>query len=365
MSDRSTDRPLPSGGRPLRWSVRLLAWLLRGFYFRRVSVVGARRQPSPPRGCRLIVSSHRNGAIDGYVVLRAFPGVQGLVSIQLLQHPLLRWMFDGIAVVREKDRQRHGVRRATFANPVDAGCAQLRAGGDLLVFPEGSSEWGHRPLPYQRGAARIARTMLAEGAPLELVPLGLYYQAPDRFRSDVEVLAGPPLALPARRAEEADRAWELRIHQAIAEALDAVSVRCTDAAGFASAEAQAQAAAAQGESYALAFVDAQCKRHSGRTPPVPPPTCPGRAWPWDWLGVAAFMLLAAPVLLIGRVAGGKADARNTVSFFRMAGGLVAALPWLPCLVLATYGQPGPMLILGLFAAWGWWRWPRVMHRGAR
>src|SRR5690606_17049298 len=150
-------------------------------------------------------------------------------------------------------------------------------------------------------------------APLELVPLGLYYQAPDRFRSDVEVLVGPPLALPARRAEEADRAWELRIHQAIAEALDAGSVRCIDAAGFASAEAQAQAAAAQGESYALAFVDAQSKWQSGRIPPVPPPTCLGRAWPWDWLGVAAFMLLAAPVLLIGRAAGGKADARNTVS----------------------------------------------------
>ncbi|MHB1059256.1 MAG: 1-acyl-sn-glycerol-3-phosphate acyltransferase [Rhodanobacter sp.] len=360
MSARSRPAPAPiaAGGRPLRWWIPALARLLRGFYFSRVRIVGARQQPSPRRGGRLIVSSHRNGAIDGYTVLRAFPGVQGLVSIQLLSHPLLRWMFDGIAVVREKDRERHGVRRGAFANPVDAGCAQLRAGGDLVIFPEGSSEWGWQPLPYQRGAARIARTLLAEDASLEVVPLGLHYQAPDRFRSRVEVLVGAPVALPAREADEADRDWERRIHQAIAAALDAVSVNCADADSFAAAEAEATARAAAGEPYALAFIDAQ---HHPQARPAPP-RLRIRAWPWDWLAVAAFMLLAAPVLLVGRFAGGKADARNTVSFFRIVGGLVAAVLWLPCLLLATWLWPAPLLALWLLAALGWWRWPHVMHR---
>jgi 1-acyl-sn-glycerol-3-phosphate acyltransferase len=367
MSARSAEQgePIPPGGRPLRWSVRLLARLLRGFYFRHVHIVGARQHPAQPRGGRLIVSSHRNGAIDGYTVLRAFPGVQGLVSVQLLQHPLLRWMFDGIAVVREKDRQRYGIRRATFANPVDAGCAQLRAGGDLLIFPEGSSEWSHRRLPYQRGAARIARTMLAEGASLELVPLGLHYRAPDQFRSDVEILVGAPLELPTRAGDETDRDWEWRIHQAIAEALDAVSVNCPDPAGLAVVEAHATTVAASGGSYAQAFIDAQQHLQTHQPLPTTLPSQPMRAWPLDWLGVAAFVLLAAPVLLIGRIAGGKADARNTVSFFRMAGGLVAALLWLPCLLLATYGWPLPMLALWCAAALGWWRWPNVMHRNAQ
>lgn len=349
---------MPAGGRPLRWWIPLLAWLLRGFYFGRIRIVGAHRQPVPRRGGRLIVSSHRNGAIDGYTVLRAFPGVQGLVSIQLLRHPLLRWMFDGIAVVRDKDRERYGTRRATFANPVDAGCAQLRTGGDLVIFPEGSSEWGWQPLPYQRGAARIARTLLDEGISLEVVPLGLHYQAPDRFRSHVEALVGAPVVLPAREADETDRDWERRIHQAIATALDAVSVNCADADSFAATEAEATARAAAGESYALAFIDAQ--RHpKARAAPPRPRT---RAWPWDWLVVAAFILLAAPVLLAGRFAGGKADARNTVSFFRIAGGLIAAVPWLPCLLLVTWLWPTPWLALWLLAALGWWRWPHAMHR---
>ena len=150
----------------------------------------------------------------------------------------------------------------------------------------------------------------------------------------------------------------------MAGALDAISVNCPDPAGFAAAEAQATTVAGSGGSYALAFIDAQ--RHLRERQPLPttPSNPPMRAWPWDWLGVAAFMLLAAPVLAVGRIAGGKADARNTTSFFRMAGGLVAASLWLPCLLLATYGWPLPLLALWLAAAWGWWRWPHVMHRDA-
>lgn len=350
---------MPAGGRPLRWWIPLLARLLHGFYFGRIRIVGAHRQSVPRRGGRLIVSSHRNGAIDGYTVLRAFPGVQGLVSIQLLQHPLLRWMFDGIAVVRDKDRERYGIHRATFAHPVDAGCAQLRTGGDLVIFPEGSSEWGWRPLPYQRGAARIARTLLTEGVSLEVVPLGLHYQAPDRFRSHVEVLVGAPMQLPARGIDETDRDWERRIHQSITTALDAVSVNCPDPDAFAAAEAWATERAEAGESYAQALIDAQQRL---QTLPSLQPRRRARAWPWDWFAVAAFMLLAAPVLLAGRFAGGKADARNTVSFFRITGGVVAAAAWLPCLLLATWLWPMPLLALWLLAALGWWRWPRVMHR---
>ena len=341
----------------MHWRVRVLASLLRGFYFRQVRIVGAHNFPVPPRGGRLIVSSHRNGAIDGYIVLKAFPGVQGLVSIQLLQHPLLRWMFDGIAVVRGKDRQRYGIQRATFAHPVDAGCAQLREGGDLVIFPEGSSEWGFQPLPYQRGAARIVQTLLSEGVSLEVVPMGLHYQMPDQFRSSVESLLGAPIEIPVRADDESIREWERRIHQAISDALDAVSVNCSDAASFAAGEATAAARAAEGQSYALAFVHAQ----QSPQPPLPLPQRQ-RAWPWDWLAVAAFMLLAAPVLLVGRFAGGKADARNTVSLFRITGGLAIAVIWLPNLVLATWLWPVALLPLWLLAAIGWWRWPRVMHR---
>lgn len=349
----------PHGGKPVALHVRMLAWLLRGFYFHRVRVLG---KPASNGMARLIVSSHRNGALDGHVVLKAFPRTQGLVSIQLLHHPVLRWLFDGLVVIREKDRAKYGAHRSAFASPVDAGCAQLRAGGDLLIFPEGSSEWGFQPLPYQRGAARIARCMLGEHVPLQVIPLGLHYRAPDRFRSSVDLLLGEAVAIPSRNTGESEREWELRIHQAIAAALDAVSVNCPDQAGFDMACARAATMDDQGEPYALTFIEAQRLVQANEPlPPQPGPPQPRRR-PWDCVAVAAFMLLAAPVLLVGRYAGRKADARNTVSFFRVVGGALAALPWLPCLLLTTLLQPWPLLVLWPLAILGWWRWPRVMHR---
>jgi hypothetical protein len=117
----------------------------------------------------------------------------------------------------------------------------------------------------------------------------------------------------------------------------------------------------EGAPYALAFVAAQQRLQAGEPLPAWTAATPPRTWPWDWLAVAAFMLLAAPVLLAGRYAGGKADARNTVSFFRAIGGTVAAVPWLPCLLLAGFRWPLTMSVWSMLGVWGWWRWPKVMH----
>lgn len=343
-------------GRPLPWRVRVVAALLRGFYFGRVRITGDRSAPARSAAARLLVSSHRNGAIDGYLVLRAFPAASGLVSVQLLKHPVLRWLFGGIVVVREKDRARFRITRRAFSDPVAAGCAHLRAGGDLVVFPEGSSEWGYQPLPYQRGAARMARVLLEEGAHFEVIPLGLHYARPDAFRSRAEVLVGTPLALPSRLPDESGRTFELRLHAAIGAALDAVSVHCPDADTFARVEAAARAEAADGRSYAQAFIAAQAN------PPAVCTACPrARCWPWDGLAVAGFCVLLAPVLLAAWLAGRRADARNTVTLFRMVAGVLAALLWLPCLAWLAWRWPLPAAGWALLAAWGWWRWPRCVR----
>ncbi len=348
-----------AGGKPLARRARWLGWLLRHACFQRVRLLG----PQPlARPARLVIASHRNGALDGYIGLACFPRTQFLTSVQLLRHPLLRWMFDGLPVIRAKDKARYGAWRDSFDDPVDAACAQLRAVGDLLVFPEGSSEWGHRPLPYHRGASRIARRMLEEGVPVQVVPLGLHYPTPDRFRSSVDVLLGSPILLPTRMPDEDDRHWESRIHINLMSALDAVSVNCPDAISFETARAHAAARETAGEPYALAFLDAQQRLQAGQTVPVPatPPRPP--LWPWDVAAVAVFMLLAAPVLLAGWLVGRRADARNTVSLFRCIGALVIAPLWLAALLLALWLWPLPLLLALPLAALGWWRWPRVMHR---
>ena len=335
-------------GRPMsRWH-RVLAAVLRGFYFGRIPIVGAMAVPAAPRAGRLVVCSHRNGAIDGYQVLRAFPRVQFLVSVQLLRHPFLRLMFAGIPVVRAKDRARYGIESGDFGDPVQAGCAHLRAGGELAIFPEGSSEWGSRPRRYQHGAARIARRLMDEGVDLEVVPAGLFYAHPDRFRSRAEVYVGAPVALPQQEGRSS-REWERAIHDALASALDAVSVACRDQAHLEEVERQALASAGRGGSYAEAFLRAQRET----APPVSPAAPPRRGSLPRTLGLACMALLW-PLLLAGWLAGRKADGRNTVTFFRMAGGLAVGLVWVPCVAAAALAWPGQVVGMALLAAFGWW-----------
>lgn len=350
---------MPEAGRRIahtpRWH-RLVAWLLRNFYFR-VRLVGSRVSP---RARQLILCSHRNGAIDGYLALAAFPHVSFLVSVQLLRNPLLRWMFAGIPVVRDKDTVRYGLKKQQFANPIAAAIACFRAGGSLAIFPEGSSEWGPKPLPYEPGAARIVRMAVAEGIDLEVVPVGLFYRVPDRFRSRAEVWIGEPVVLPAQ-GDRDRRAWEADIAAALARALDAVSVNCPDAASFGAVESLAATDSFHGGSYAQAFKAHEARAWAGTLDPLP--TGQGRPlrqaglYPWDYVCIGAFMLLLAPVLVGGYAVGKKADARNTTTFFRMAGGLVAALIWLPILCLLSVVYPEIGAPTAALAVVGWWRWP--------
>jgi hypothetical protein len=77
------------------------------------------------------------------------------------------------------------------------------------------------------------------------------------------------------------------------DALNAVSVNCADSATSAAVEATAAAKVAEGWSYALAFMHEQ--QSPQPRPPSPPPQRQ-RGWLSDWVAVAAFMLLAAPVI---------------------------------------------------------------------
>ncbi len=330
---------------PYRWYI-FLAAVLRWIYFSSVRVVGALPSETRPR---IMVASHRNGAIDGYMVMAAFPDARFLLSAQLLRNGFLRLMFGGIPVVRKKDRERYGMRAADSANPILAGCKQVRTGGGLVMFPEGSSEWGPHPQAYEGGTARMVRMLLDDCIDFEVVPVGLYYRAPDRFRSAVEVLVGAPIALPERGTLDR-RAWELKIHEAISTALNDVSPNCPDMTSFERVERLAAEDAANGSSYAVAFKHHERNGANGSLPV----SRPARLTPvWRVLCGLPGLVLLAPILLIGARVGRKADGRNTVTFFRMAGGFAAALVWIPAFLVLSLLWPEPMLILLVLAVIGW------------
>ncbi|XNZ00712.1 1-acyl-sn-glycerol-3-phosphate acyltransferase [Micrococcus luteus] len=312
---------------------------------------------------RLYLASHRNGAIDGCALAFAAPGAQFLVSAQLLRHPLLRLLFTGIPVVRPKDVERYGMDPAEAADPVTAGVRHLAAGGDLVVLPEGTSEWSHAPQPYRKGAARIVAACRAQGVDVEVVPVGLFYSAPDRYRSRVEVLLGDPVLLPddgpsppdagspgaASPAAGAPEPAEVdRLHGVLSAALDGVSVDCPDEASFQAVLSAAGADARDGEGFIESFLAHQ---RQARVGPVPLPGVPAPRWP-RMLGLA-LQAPIAPVLVTAWAVGKKADAVNTVSFFRVLGGTGAALLWAPVLAGLTVAKPAAGAAALVSTAAGW------------
>lgn len=374
--------------------VCLLGGLLRTLYYRRVDILGTPCRDRPT----LYLLSHRNGAIDGIVYQKALGDTPSLISVQLLRGPL-RLLFDGIPVVRGKDRARYGIPADAVAAPVAAAIAQLRAGGSLALYPEGTSDWGYRPLPYHSGMAVIAAKLLAAGVDFVVQPAAAYYSKPDGFRSRVSLNMGAPFTPQSESVAE--------LQNELAAALDAVSVNCADAAHFNQVQHAAWQAAQQGEDYGAAFLRAQRANHPANIgcasahrplttelPPHAPPitaasatdTPPDRgegggceavvAKTTPTLGhvcnlnfpplrsgggtgrgcenrvASAFktkckqalatlaLCLTCPLIVVGAcLAARAADGRNNTSFFRILGGMAGALLQIPLWLAALYLAP--------------------------
>lgn len=387
MSSKADHRSTASLG----WGHRFINAAMRTVYFGHIRVLDLNRTESSspesadrelqtgahPARPRLIISSHRNGAIDGHQVLAAFPRAQFLISIQLIRSWFLRLFIAGIPVVRPKDVERYNLDPASVASPVETATAHLRRGGDLGIFPEASSEWGHRPQPYKSGAARIACTLIEEGIDVEVIPVGLFYSTPDRFRSRAEVARGKPITIPFRNGQDRS-VWEAEVASAMGSALDDVSVNCPDEETFERIQAKAlnvaRMTAGGTATFAKAFLDLQ--RDSTMTAGdsttdntagapaagAPAPAAVGNASPASpaspaitvlrWVGLA-LMWLFAPVLAAAAFAGSRADGRNTVTFFRLLGGFAAVMVWVPALIVAAFFWPLVIGIGSVSAVCGW------------
>jgi len=182
---------------------QLLSCLCAHFYFSRIDVLPARPNFTGPT---LLVALHRNGAVDGWVYKSIFPSATFLIAAQLRKNLLARAFFTGITVVRDKDQADAG-RSANTESMVR--CQQLLASsGVLAIFPEGTSSLGPRHLPFKSGAARIAHEAVQRNLPLTILPLGITYDAPSTFRSNVQVIVGPAIA-PSPAATLAELQHEL------------------------------------------------------------------------------------------------------------------------------------------------------------
>ncbi len=331
-------------------------WLCARSYFDRITVLHSERLPAG--GPVLYVCLHRNGAVDGFIYRRVLPRGVFLISTQLLRSFFARLFFCGIAVARGKDDGDHSQNDAALRR-----CVQLLAnGGELVVFPEGTSALGPRHLPFKSGAARIALEALARGVPLRIVPLGIHYERAWAFRSRVEVVVGEPISreLPADLSE-LGRLKEMR--RRMTTALESVGANFPSAAAQANAERFAYAATlgtsrnyfdalkplevGVPEPLRARWQELESKLVANRMPlhqgvplfPVGP-----------WLRYALLLLALGPVVLAGAalnlpplVAGWLAarkfaDDRNVIALWRIMVGLPLFLIWFSVIaILLAFG----------------------------
>lgn len=176
-------------------SRRALLWLFRriiGIYFRDIEAAG--NVPSPGTGGRVFVANHVNGLVDPILVLTAAPcAISPVAKSTLWKIPGLRRLLeavDAVPIVRRRDDpgKEEGSNDAIF----DRVAAWLAGGGNILIFPEGTSHNEPHLLEVKSGAARMLARALARGAPdVSFQSVGLEFDARDVFRSRVLLLYGP------------------------------------------------------------------------------------------------------------------------------------------------------------------------------
>ncbi|HEU0030533.1 MAG TPA: 1-acyl-sn-glycerol-3-phosphate acyltransferase [Kofleriaceae bacterium] len=222
--DRDTATPrsvpeLPTVRGVLRSAFRRLMRL----YFRDIERVG--EPPGPDTRGRVIVSNHTNALIDPILVLTdAACEISPVAKSTLWSIPGLKWLLDragAVPIVRRKDTPD---KDATANTAIFERVAQhLSGGGNILIFPEGTSHSEPRLAPLRSGAARMLLAAERErGVAPTFQAAALEFDARTEFRSRCLVLWGPVRRfadVPGDTAEDRVRAATALMHHDLSELL--------------------------------------------------------------------------------------------------------------------------------------------------
>jgi len=164
---------------------------LMRLYFRDIERVGD--APAADTRGRVIVSNHTNALIDPILVLTdAACEISPVAKSTLWSIPGLRWLLDragAVPIVRRKDTPDKD--RAANAATFDRIAYHLAGGGNILIFPEGTSHSEPHLAPLRSGAARMLLAAEQEGGTPTFQAAALEFDARTDFRSRCLVLWGP------------------------------------------------------------------------------------------------------------------------------------------------------------------------------
>ncbi|NEM99485.1 lysophospholipid acyltransferase family protein [Pontibacter burrus] len=165
------------------------------FFFRKLEVRNAHLIPD--QGPLFIVSNHPNTFMDPIVVAAQLrQPVYFIAKSTVFGSRFQNWMLRQMHLIpihRKEDNPEVPVsNEEAFAASFKA----LEQKKTILIFPEGNSFNQRRLRKLKTGTARIALGAVADtGLDVKILPVGLNYSAPTRFRSDVFVNIGKPISV--------------------------------------------------------------------------------------------------------------------------------------------------------------------------
>lgn len=176
-------------------------------FFDHVEIDGAEHIPQD--GPLLVVANHTNGLADGLMLLHLLPRRASLTAKSTLaKNPLLAVLMRLGGVVPFYRRQ-DGVEMQKNADSFAAIRERLARGEAICIFPEGVSHSDAGLRELKSGAARIALDYRETGKGLRIVPVGLHYDAKQRFRSSVLIRVGPAIEVDALEGVDAQALTQL------------------------------------------------------------------------------------------------------------------------------------------------------------
>ena len=184
----------------MTWPVSHLSVLIRRlvhgwvrFYYAPIEISGSGLLPQT--GPVLLVANHANSLIDPVLVsIAAGRQVHFLAKAPLFDVPLFGRFLHALGMI---PAYRGSDDRAQVMNnlaSLEAGATYIVKGEAVGIFPEGRS---HDQMGVERvrsGAARLAIEAVKAGViDLRVVPIGLNYEAKEKFRSAVWLQVGKPI----------------------------------------------------------------------------------------------------------------------------------------------------------------------------
>lgn len=178
--------------------LKILVRIALRIFFRKVSI--HKTIDLPTTGPLIIVGNHPNTFMDPLILASLFKQQVGFLgNASIFVHPVVNAIFaffKVIPVYRDKDVA-PGEKidnEKTFKD-----CYKfLESNGSLMMFPEGTSYHELKLRKIKTGGARIALSVEKRNnfeLDVQILPIGLYYSDPSRFRSKIYVNTGELIAV--------------------------------------------------------------------------------------------------------------------------------------------------------------------------